>query len=342
MRTRFGSLHPRNFLSDANVQIFGIRRNSPTFVQKEKKKVHRKPLIVKSYYVGRVQPHSSELLAESRAKLLELASKDKERMMLEEAKNKVESYIYKIKNKLTDDEEAIEMVSTKQQREEAKKLAEAAEEWLYEDGYSVDLATMEDKYAELAVPFEKILLRLSESTARPKAVEELRKKLTDIEGLMAKWVESKPQVTEEERVKVLAMVEETRKWVEEKETAQLKKKAHEEPAFVSYEVPLQVKPLEAMIVRLDRKPPPKVEKKKSGKNETANENSTATDANSTAEATENKTATFEADAAGGDDAVKEKAPKTTGGSSADEPAKAKTVEDDTSTELPAEGVADEL
>ena len=43
-------------------------------------------------------------------------------MMLEESKNKVESYIYKIKNKLVDDEETMEKFATKKQRDEIRKL----------------------------------------------------------------------------------------------------------------------------------------------------------------------------------------------------------------------------
>jgi hypothetical protein len=316
---------PPSFLSDANFQIFGIRRTPPTFVKKEKKKVHKKSLTVKTYYVGRVQPHSPELLAESRAKLLELAAKDKERMMLEEAKNKVESYIYK----------------TKKQREEVEKLANAAEEWLYEDGYSADLATMVDKYAELSVPFEKILLRISESTARPDAVEKFRAKLTEIEGLMAKWEESKPQVTEEERSMVLKLVEEVRKWIEDKEKAQAKKKAHEEPIFVSDEVPLQLKPIESMVVRLSRKPKPKPPKEE--KNETSTENATATtDANSTADDAAATNTTAEAANATAETSNS----STTTTTTEDEPTVAADVDDaaadSSSTKVPVEGVQDEL
>merc|ERR1712125_14104 len=87
-----------------------------------KKKVHKQTLNVKSYYEGRVQPYSTEIMTESKAKMDELARKDKERQMLEEARNKVESYIYKIKNKLVDDEENIGKVTTESQREEVSKL----------------------------------------------------------------------------------------------------------------------------------------------------------------------------------------------------------------------------
>merc|ERR1712232_1336096 len=66
-------------------------------VEKEKKKVHKRALKVNSYYVGKVQPYSPSTKEESTEKLQELDRKDRERVLLEESRNKVESYIYFIK-----------------------------------------------------------------------------------------------------------------------------------------------------------------------------------------------------------------------------------------------------
>merc|ERR1712216_682324 len=60
-------------------------------VEKEKKKVHKRKMTVKSYHVGSIRPYSEEIMAESKAKLDELARIDKERMMLEEIRNTYES-----------------------------------------------------------------------------------------------------------------------------------------------------------------------------------------------------------------------------------------------------------
>jgi len=241
-----------------------FRRVSTT---QEKKKVHKKTLEVEAFHVGNVRPYWPELMAESKAKLAELERKDRERVMLEEARNKVESYIYQIKNKLVDDEEAIGKVSTEEQRAELSKLAEDAEEWMYDDGYNADLATMEDKYAELSVPAEKVFFRVSEATARPEAVKALQTKMTKVEELMKKWETTMPQVTEEERAEVLAKVEDVRKWISENEEAQAKADPAEEPVFKSEDVPAQSKPIETLVARLNRKPKPKPEKKNETKPE---------------------------------------------------------------------------
>lgn len=259
--------------------MFGVfsRPPRPAFLPKEKKKVHKRALTIHAYHVGRVQPHTPELLAASKAKLLELAINDKERMMLEESKNRVESYIYRIKNKLTDDEEEIAKVSTEKQRAECQKLAEDAEEWLYDAGYTADLPTMEDKYAEISVPFEKIQLRLSEETARPEAIEKLKSKLAEVEALMTKWETSMPHIEKKEIAKVTKAIKEATTWLEKREKEQAKKKPHEEPAFLSSEIPAQFEPIETLVLRLSRKPKPKPVKTKANATQT-----NATDANATA------------------------------------------------------------
>uniref|UniRef100_A0A7S2EWC0 Uncharacterized protein n=1 Tax=Trieres chinensis TaxID=1514140 RepID=A0A7S2EWC0_TRICV len=237
-------------------------------ITKEKKKVHRRPLKVDTYHVGRVRPYNDAVMAESVAKLAALAQADKERMLLEEAKNKVESYIYHIKNTLVDDEENINAVTNDEQRAHVSKLAEEGEDWLYGDGYDADLATFEDKYAELSEPMEKIKSRVSEAQDRPAAVRALNKKLDKIVKLMTDWETSMPQVTEEERAGVLAKVEDVRKWVMDVEEKQAATDPWADPVFASADVPLQTKDIEKDVKKLSKKPKPKPEPVEEKKNDT--------------------------------------------------------------------------
>merc|ERR1712157_182732 len=153
------------------------------------------------------------------------------------------------------------------------------ETWMDGEGYKADLVTTEEKYVELSEPFEKIKLRIAESTARPKAIEALQKKLNEIDSLMLKWEKDMPQITEDERTEVTEKTDEIRGWILEKEQEQASKASHEEPAFLSNEVPLQLKDLEKKILKLSKRPKPKPPKKeKKSKNETAtDDNSTTTE-----------------------------------------------------------------
>mmetsp|Transcript_14708 Transcript_14708/g.16217 ORF Transcript_14708/g.16217 Transcript_14708/m.16217 type:complete len:932 (-) Transcript_14708:46-2841(-) len=261
------------------------KKKKTKMVEKEKKRMHKRPLNVVTYHVGQVQPYNDEIMAESSKKLMELAQKDKDRMMLEEARNKVESYIYEIKNKLSDYEDDIAKISTEEQREALRKAAENAEEWMYDDGYNADLPTMEDKYLELSGPAEKVWFRMAEMTARPEAIKELKTKLGKVGDLMTKWETTMPQVTEEERAEVLALVEDVNKWITENEEAQSKADpTAEEPAFVSADVPLQTKSIEKLVSKLSKKPKPKPAKKE--ENETKSEGDDAANKTSDEENTD--------------------------------------------------------
>lgn len=286
-------IYAKNMIRETNLtyqtSTFGVRTKPTAFILQEKKRVHKRLLDVTTYYISRVRPHTPELLEASKAKLLAMAQRDKERMMLQEAKNKVESYIYKIKNKLQDDEEAVGAVSTEEQRQEVQKLAIDAGEWLDEDGYDADLKTMEAKFLELSVPFEKILLRLAETKARPQAVAALNKKLVEMEGLMKLWEETKQHITADERGIVIKQVEEMRKWIEEKEAEQALKLAHEDPVFVSADLPGKTRLVESLILSLDKKPAPKPKKKKKVKGNETDTNSTETDSDPSTNSTNTDT-----------------------------------------------------
>jgi hypoxia up-regulated 1 len=271
-------------------------------VTKEKKKLHRRTLTVSRYHIGTVQPYSNSVMAESKSKLETLAQKDKERMMLEEARNKLESYIYLIKNKLVDDEEAIAKVSTEEQREVISKAADEAEDWMYDDGYNADLATMTAKYEALSAPAEKIFFRVSESTARPEAVAALKKKLGKVVALMTKWETTKPQVTEEERKEVLEKVESVTAWIAEKEAEQEAADPAADPVFTSEDVPLRLNPIEKLVGKLNKKPKPvpKKEEKKANETESAStekesETTTTEEASEEAADSEKEPATEESD-----------------------------------------------
>lgn len=228
-------------------------------------------MTVKSYHVGSIRPYSEEIMAESKAKLDELARIDKERMMLEEIRNTYESYIYLIKNKLSDFEDEIAAISTEEQREALLKSASEAEDWMYDEGYDADLETYKKKYEELSAPAEKVFFRMTEVSAREEAVQELSKKLDKVEALMEKWVTSMPQVTEEERGEVIAKVNEIRAWITEKTEAQAAADPTTDPVFTSAEVPLQTVDLQKIVGKLSKKPKPVPKKEEEKKNETETE-----------------------------------------------------------------------
>jgi len=261
------------------------KKKKTIVVEKEKKRTIRRTLGVSTYYTGNVQPLNSDLYQESRDKLIGMAKADEERMMLESSKNKLESYVYLIKNKLVDDEENINAVTTEKQREACRQASQDAEMWMEDEGYTADLATTEDKFAEISEPFEKILLRVKESKARPEMVAKAEKRVAELTEVISKWEQTKPQITEEERQKATDLVTEIKTFITDKEAEQAKKEPHEDPAYLSQEIPPKFKKIEEVVKLLNKRPKPRPKK-----NDTATTNSTG-DENVTAD--ENATASDE-------------------------------------------------
>ena len=170
--------------------------------------------------------------------------------------------VYSIRNKLIDHEDEIAKISSEDQREALRQSAEDAEEWMFDEGYTADLKTYDEKYVELSTPAEKMFFRLAELAARPKTIEALKTKLDKVGQLIKKWEETMTHITEEERTEVLEKVAEVRKWIEEKVEEQEKSDPTADPVFTSGEVPGQTKQIEGIVARLMKKPKPKpVEKK---------------------------------------------------------------------------------
>lgn len=240
-------------------------------VMKDKKKTHKVSLKIEAYFDSKVMPHSLELKQESEAKLENLAEIDRERQKLEGIKNQVESYMYYIKNKLIDDEDAINSVTTQDQRDAVSKLSADAEEWLYEDGYDADYATFSDKFAEISTPMEEIIHRVKESVDRPKAIADLKSKLEKVEKLLIQWEETMPQITDEEKSDVREKSANITSWAVEMEEKQNGVKPWETPSFLSSEVSPQFKSLERLIKRLNKKPKPKPIVEKSNETEAVGE-----------------------------------------------------------------------
>lgn len=260
---------------------------------KDKKKVHKVTLTTTSYHTTKIQPYNTAIMEESKAKLANLAQLDKERQMLEEIKNKVESYMYFIKNKLIDDEENIAKVTTEEQREAVSKLASDTDEWMYEDGYDADYATYSDKYVEISSPMEAILFRLKELTARPEAIALLSKKLNKVEDILKKWETDKPHVTDEDKEPVTEEVKKVRTWIEEMEAKQAAIEPWDTAAFESKDVPGQAKEIEKLMQKLNKKPKPKPKKNETeAANETASANATGEE--ETVGESDGKTSTDEA------------------------------------------------
>ena len=129
-------------------------------------------------------------------------------MLLKESKNKYESFVYSIWNRLVEDEEEeeIQKVTTEGQQEELQRSAEDTKESMFDKGYTSNLAMYEAMYPALSTPTPKAFSRMAELEARPRAIKALNKKLGKIVDLMTAWEKTMVHITEEEWKEVLNKV----------------------------------------------------------------------------------------------------------------------------------------
>jgi len=243
-----------------------------------------------------------EMVAEARARLGELNKKDELRQATEAALNELEGYIYKVKNSISDREDELALVSTDEQRTEVVAMADAAEEWLYDEGRGQSIAVYADKQASIREAAEAIFTRATELPLRKETVAKATKLLKTLKDKVGLWDVKMPQVTPEETEKLLKAVRKAEEWIATKQAAQAELSDFEMPSFLSAEVTAQLKPVSALFEKLLSKPkpaPPVLKKNETEANSTTSTNGTTngTDANTTVNATVNVNGTDAADAA---------------------------------------------
>lgn len=218
--------------------------------------------------------YSSEQIIESRLKLKALKDTDDQRKAKEAALNDLEGYIYKVKNRIMDDEDKLKKVSTDEQRQEVLDLSNTTEEWLYEDQSAMTVTDYKKKQKEISVKAEAIFLRFSELTARPKTVEKALATLANVTSKIETWNVSMPHITAAEIEKLQEVISKAQTWITENSEKQENSNPIEDPIFLSSDVAGQLKPVSLEFEKLMRKPKPVPPKVKSSANKTSSSNST--------------------------------------------------------------------
>ncbi|KAK9475635.1 Hsp70 protein-domain-containing protein [Lipomyces japonicus] len=114
--------------------------------------------------------------ATSQARLRQFDKLDQERLHKEATRNDVESFAYKIRDRIENNHEKTYEHSTEQERQNFLQLAEAALEWLYEESESLVIESLTKRLKELK-RFEELILEREKRKLRDlkKQIEEVLK-----------------------------------------------------------------------------------------------------------------------------------------------------------------------
>ncbi|CAI5738513.1 unnamed protein product [Hyaloperonospora brassicae] len=226
-------------------------------------KTHRGKLRVVRDYEAReldedmsVLPMSEAVKKASMQMLTEMENADNRRHANLEAKNSLETFIYKTHDALAAHEADMKQVTVPEQIESLQKKLEETEEWLYDDGDKVEAVEYKKKMDALDSDLSAILFRVAELTELPVAIDTAREYAASTRELMGEWSTSKPQVTDEERSDVLEKVDELDTWLTESEALQKTTPKHEEPVMTSTQVAKKVQGVKKFVATLARRPKP--------------------------------------------------------------------------------------
>jgi hypothetical protein len=248
---------------------------------------------------------SPDAVKQSIGILKDLAKKDEAKRAQEAAKSNLEAYIYQIRERVEEDE-GVRAVTDDAQREAfAAELAEA-EDWLYMDGAESSASEFDAKKEGLQATGDEWIKRAKETVKRPAAVAKAREFVAAAKETLAGFAESKPWIPEEEKAAMEKDLDGFLAWLDEKEALQAEKKVTERPAFAAAEVASEVKPLDARLGKLKRRPaPPPPEEEKDANATDAEADANATDADADAA----DAADADADAGADADAAEKDAPE---------------------------------
>ncbi|RLN47638.1 hypothetical protein BBJ29_007699 [Phytophthora kernoviae] len=233
-----------------------------------------------------VLPMSESIKKESMRMLKEMEKADNKRKANLEAKNSLETFIYKAHDALSAQESEIKKVTVPEQVESLQTKLEETEEWLYEDGDKADAAEYKKKMSALDSDLSAILSRVSELKELPIAINTAQEYAFSTRELMTEWSKSKPQVTDDERGDVLEKIDELEAWLTESEAAQKAAPKHESPVMTSADVAKKVQSVKKFVIILSKRPKP--EPVKTDKNGTKKDGSKAEEETSSKESDSDK------------------------------------------------------
>ncbi|ETN02734.1 hypothetical protein PPTG_23878 [Phytophthora nicotianae INRA-310] len=275
-------------------------------------KTHREKLTVVRAHETREPEEGMSVLSmseavkkESMRMLNEMEKADNKRRADLEAKNNLETFIYKAHDALSAQESDIKQVTVPEQIESLQTKLDETEEWLYDDGDKVEAAEYKKKMDSLDSDLSAILFRVAELKELPIAINTAQEYAFSTRELMTEWSTSKPQVTDEERSDVLEKIDELEAWLTESEASQKAAPKYEKPVVTSADVAKKVQGVKKFVAVLAKRPKPqpvKTDKNDTEKDDSKTEEETSskdTDTDETAEPevkeTEEKESTDEKD-----------------------------------------------
>ena len=138
------------------------------------------PISLKTTQLGTKAPSAAEL-ARIHSRLAAFDTSDRNRVLREEALNELESFIYKSRD-LIDNEDFVRVVKDDQLTDLQEKVSKASD-WLYEDSDNAKTEDFKAKLKDLKVIVDPALKRINEGSTRPARIQLLQDMIKNAESM---------------------------------------------------------------------------------------------------------------------------------------------------------------
>ncbi|PWA02609.1 hypothetical protein BB558_001257 [Smittium angustum] len=202
--------------------------------------------------------NSNELTKEEKKSALDyvksLEKLDRERAALADAKNSLESFIYKLKY-FVEGARVIAVTDEKQRNEIINAYKQAAD-WYEDKGDQATIKQLQDQLKKLKDLHEPVHLRSQEYESIPEKLEDLKQVIGSISELAKKIETNYPQ--EEIKLvdinieKISKNIADTKKWIADHESKYEKSEPHKSQTFTTKDIEEKIKEQTNMLAKLTR------------------------------------------------------------------------------------------
>lgn len=220
----------------------------------------------------------------TKERLSSIAVYERARLAREEARNKLEGYLYRVQNYLSDepDSKALFDFGTDAERSRLQSSVSSAFNWLSENAESAPVGDLVSRLTELEALEAPIALRYTEWMARPKAVENFQKAMHIARDFIVSAAENRtaalkaaeeateenpvapPKYTEEELMKIANLLKEYEEWIDPLMSQQVKldENMKADPVIFSKDLNDKGKSLQIQVQALEKRKDPRVPRPK--------------------------------------------------------------------------------
>jgi len=152
-----------------------------------------------------------------------------------DARNALESYIYEMRDKVSD-YGIYKNFASETEKGKINKDLEDAENWLYDEGFDCAKGIYEERLKALLVDGNKVIFRHEEVQKRSDAEETCKKLINDYRAKLQSNDEKFAHIPDEEKLKAKGEVDECEKWLYGMINEQAAKNTSEDPVLTSSQI----------------------------------------------------------------------------------------------------------